>query len=67
MLNMQPPKNKLNKIAQPLPTYRSIFQEEAIVIWQVGEIIKNKNLSNINIKILLRLTIGHKVITKKNH
>ena len=41
---------ELNEIDEPLPTHTSIFQAEAIAIWKASEIIRNKNLNNLNIE-----------------
>ena len=35
---------------KPLPSHSSIFQAEAIAIWQVSKIINHINLSNLNIE-----------------
>ena len=41
---------EINEVAEPLPTHTSIYQAEAIAIWKASEIIRNKNLSNLNIE-----------------
>ena len=38
---------KINEVAEQLPSHNSIFQSEAIAISKACEIINNKNLSNL--------------------
>ena len=41
---------EVNEISEPLPIYSSIFQAEAIAIWQASTIINNLNLANLKLE-----------------
>ena len=41
---------EVNEISEPLPSYSSIFQAEAIAIWQASKILNHINLSNLNLE-----------------
>ena len=41
---------EINEISEPLLPESSIFQAEAIAIWQASKIINQKNLSNLNLE-----------------
>ena len=41
---------EVNEISEHLPSHSSIFQAEAIAIWQASKITNHINLSNLNIE-----------------
>ena len=57
---------EINEIAEPLPSYSSTLQAEAIAIWKACEIINNKNLSHLNFELYTDSQAVIKSLQKRN-